>query len=112
VGNLVSAIETCVKYPAASNRTFFVSDDEDVSMPQLVTSIAAALGRRPRLFAFPPGLLQRLGRLLRREHQVARLTESLQVDISRIKNETGWKPPFSLQQGLMQTVSWYRAQSR
>lgn len=112
VGNLVSAIEACVTYPAVANRAFFVSDDHDLSTPQLVEAIAAALGKRPRLFPFPPGLLQCIARLGGRKEQMARLTESLQVNISRIKTEIGWQPPFSLQQGLAQTASWYRAQSR
>ncbi len=112
VGNLVSAIEACLSYPAPVNRTFFVSDDYDVSMPQLIEAIAAALGKRPRLFPFPPRLLQGIGRMAGREEQVARLTESLQVNISRIKAEIGWQPPFSLQQGLAQTASWYRSLRR
>jgi len=112
VGNLVSAIEACLTRPIAANRTFFVSDDHDVSMPQLVEAIAAALATRPRLFAFPPRLLQRIGRMVGRGEQVARLTESLQVDISRIKAEIGWRPPFSLQQGLAETAAWYRQQFR
>ena len=112
VGNLVSAIEACVTHPIAANRTFFVSDDHDVSMPQLVEAIAAALGKRPRLFPFPPRLLQCIGHVGGRGEQMARLTESLQVNISRIKTEIGWRPPFSLQQGLRETVSWYRTQSR
>ena len=112
VGNLVSAIEACLTYPAPVNRTFFVSDDHDVSMPQLVQAIAAVLGKRPRLFPFPPWLLQCIGRLVGQEEQVARLTESLQVNISRIKTEIGWQPPFSLQQGLAETASWYRSLRR
>jgi nucleoside-diphosphate-sugar epimerase len=111
VGNLASAIEVCLTRPVAANRTFFVSDDYDVSIPQLVEAIATALGKRPRLFPFPPRLLQVLGGLAGRKDQVARLTESLQVDISRIKTEINWQPPFSLQQGLAHTASWYRTRS-
>ena len=112
VGNLVSAIEACVTCSAPANRTFFVSDDHDVSTPQLVEGIAVALGKSATLLPFPPRLLQCIGRLAGRGEQVARLTESLQVNISRIKTETGWRPPFSLQQGLAQTASWYRGQTR
>lgn len=108
VGNLVSAIETCVHHPAAAGRTYFVTDDDDVSTPELIRRIAAALGRRPRLFPVPVPLLEGTAALLGRRAQAQRLTGSLQLDVSRIKAELGWAPLFSMQQGLMETASWYR----
>ena len=111
VGNLVHAIGSCLAHPAAANRTFFVSDGQDISTPQLVREIAAALSRKPRLYPFPPVLLRSIGLLTGRSKQIARLTGSLQVDVSSIKSTLGWQPPFSLQQGLAETASWYRAKT-
>ncbi len=112
VGNLVHALEASLVHPAAANRTFFVSDDRDVSTPQLVREIAIALEKKPLLFPFPPALLRAAGLLTGRAEQIARLTGSLQVDVSSIKTALDWRPPFSLQQGLAQTVSWYRSLRR
>lgn len=112
VGNLIDALSTCLTHPAAANRTFFVSDDHDVSTPQLIREIAAALERKPWLLPFPPVLLRGIGLLTGRSEQVARMTGSLQVDVSSIKSTLGWWPPFTLQQGLAQTVSWYRSLRR
>ncbi len=109
VGNLVHALSACLTQPAAANRTFFVSDDHDVSTPQLVRDIAAALGKKPLLFPFSPSLLRALGQLTGHAEQIGRLAGSLQVDISRIKSELGWKPPFSMQEGLAETARWYRS---
>jgi UDP-glucose 4-epimerase len=111
VANLVDALAACLVHPAAANHTFFVSDDHDLSTPQLIREIASALGKKPRLFPFPPALLRGIGALTGRAEQIARLTGSLQVDISSIKAVLDWKPPVSLQEGLAQTVSWYRARS-
>ena len=111
VGNLVHALGACLVHPAAANRTFFVSDDHDVSTPQLVREIARALGRKPLLFPLPPMLLLGIGTLTGRAEQIARLTGSLQVDVSSIKSTLAWQPPFSMQQGLAETASWYRARS-
>jgi nucleoside-diphosphate-sugar epimerase len=111
VGNLVDALAGCLKHRAAANRTFFVSDGQDVSTPQLIREIAEALGRKPRLFPFPLALLRGAGLITGRAEQVARLTGSLQVDIASIKTALGWQPPFSLQQGLAQTAAWYLARS-
>ncbi len=112
VGNLVDALCACLTHPAAATRTFFVSDDYDVSTPQLIQEIASALGKKARLFSFPPALLHGAGLLTRRRPHIARLTESLQVDVSSIKAALNWEPPFSLRQGLEQTVAWYRSRRR
>lgn len=112
VGNLVHALGACLTQPAAANRTFFVSDDHDISTPQLIREIAAALGKKPLLFPFPPLLLRGAGLFTGRAEEIARLTGSLQVDISSIKKALDWQPPFSLQQGLEQTASWYRSLRR
>ena len=55
--------------------------------------------------------LRGIGAITGRTEQIARLTGSLRVDIASIKTALGWRPPFTLQQGLAQTVSWYRARS-
>lgn len=108
VGNLAHAIEVCLLHPAAANRTFFVSDDHDVSTPGLIREIAVALGRPARLFPFPPALLLAAGHIAGRAEQIERLTGSLQIDVSALKNALGWRPQDSLRQGLERTVGWFR----
>ncbi|HVY06721.1 MAG TPA: SDR family oxidoreductase [Burkholderiales bacterium] len=108
VGNLASALEACLTHPAAANRVFFVSDDCDVSTPQLVREIAGALGKKARLIPFPMGLLAAIAAATGSADQVARLTDSLQVNIGAIKTALDWRPRISLQEGLKRTGSWYR----
>jgi len=110
VGNFVDAIHAALTHPAAANRTYLVSDGDDVSTPELVRRIAEALGRSPRLLPCPPALLRALGVLAGRSDQVARLTDSLELNIDRIRSELGWRPPFSMRDGLAETARWYRAQ--
>ncbi|HEX4984467.1 MAG TPA: SDR family oxidoreductase [Burkholderiales bacterium] len=109
VGNLAHAIACCVTHAGAAGRTFFVSDDHDMSTPELVRGIARALGRRPALFPFPPCLLAALAAVAGRREQAARLTQSLQVDISAIKSALGWRPPAAPAEALAQTAAWYRS---
>jgi nucleoside-diphosphate-sugar epimerase len=108
VDNLADAIARCVTHPAASGRTFLVSDRQDVSTPELVRLLAAALGVRPRLLDIPPGLLRAVGTLAGRRAAVERLTGSLQLDTSRIARELDWSPPHALAAGLSATARWYR----
>jgi nucleoside-diphosphate-sugar epimerase len=82
-----------------------VSDGEDVSTPDLIERMAAALGRPARLFAFPPALLRLAGKLLGRGDEVARLLDDMAVDSSRIRVELHWRPPFSLDQGISHSAA-------
>lgn len=52
--NLVDLIITCTRHPAAAGQTFLVSDGEDLSTPELVRKLAAAMGRPARLLPVPP----------------------------------------------------------
>lgn len=110
VGNLTSAVQKCLATPQSSGNTYLVSDAADVSTPELISEIAAALGKRPRLFPFPPGLLNLGAGFMGRKEVARRLTGSLRVDSSKIRTDLGWIPPFTLAQGLGRTVEWYHSQ--
>jgi nucleoside-diphosphate-sugar epimerase len=97
VGNLVSLLRQCASHSSAPGRTFLVADGEDMSTPGLVRRIAAALGREPRLLPFPPFLLP------------AKLSGSLVVDAAPTFERLAWRPPYSLADGLFETVAWYRS---
>lgn len=104
VGNLVDAIVRCLYHPGAAGHTYVVSDGEDVSTPQLIARIAAALGRRPRLIPMPAALLRFAGKLIGRADEVARMLDDMAVDSSRIRRELDWQPAFTLDEGLSQSV--------
>lgn len=110
LGNLVSAIMACMESPAAAGKTFLVSDQEDVTTADLIRQIAVALGTNPRLFRFPTSLLGMGATLLGRSAEWGRLSGTLQIDSSKIHNELGWQPPFTMAEGLAQTALWYRSQ--
>ena len=111
VGNLVSAIVAAIDAQQAGG-IYLVSDGEDLSTPGLVRAIARALEVDARLLPCPPVLLRAAAALTGRSAEVARLTGSLVVDNSRIRRELGWRPPYSLEEGLAGTTRWFRAQSR
>lgn len=120
-GNLVAAVLATLESPSGSD-TFFVTDAEAPSTPELVTAIAQALGRRARLLPFPTALLRALGRagdLAARTmpfplttEAVDRLAGSLVVDGSRLVRATGYTRPYTMTEGLHLTAEWYRARVR
>jgi nucleoside-diphosphate-sugar epimerase len=112
LGNLVDAIIRCLEAPEAAGRTYFVTDGEPVSTPQLVRALANQLGRPAHLFGLPPLLLEAAGAVVGRGDAVRRLTRSLEVDDSTIRRELGWVPPFSFEEGIRVTCDWYRSRSR
>ena len=103
VGNLCDAIIRCLEAPQAPGNTYFVSDGAPVTTPQLCRLLGNALGRPARLFAFPPALLELLA-----GERAMRLTRSLEVDDSAIRQDLRWRPPYTLEEGLRATAAWYR----
>jgi len=108
VGNLVDAIITSLEAPAAAGKTYLVSDDEDVSTPDLIRALAGALEVPVRLFPCPVAVLRAGADVVGRGDEMARLVGSLQVDSSRIRSELGWRPRYSLAEGLRETARWFR----
>jgi nucleoside-diphosphate-sugar epimerase len=54
-----------------------------------------------------------LGKLSGKPESIERMVGSLRVNDDLIRKELGWKPQFTLQQGLQATMLWYsKAQHR
>lgn len=107
VGNLSNLLIACASAPQAAGRTLLAAD-QDLSTPQLVTSIATALGRRARLVPFPPALLRALAGACGQADKVGRLIDSLVVDAAETRELLRWQPPCDVNQALAQTIGWYR----
>jgi nucleoside-diphosphate-sugar epimerase len=71
--------------------------DLEFSTPGLLRELAAANGRRARLFRFPPALLARALRALRRPGMVDRLLGSLVLDVTRFERDFPRCPPTDAQ---------------
>lgn len=103
VDNFCSAILAALECPASDTRLYLVSDGEDVSVAELVRRMGKALCRPARLLPCPVAILQALGALAGMQAEIHRLTDSLLVDSSRLR-ELGWQPRASLDEGLRRTA--------
>jgi len=108
IQNLNSFIEVCISKASACG-TWLVSDDEDISTPDLLRKLSNHLRCRLRLFSFPPGALRLAGRLIGKQAEMERLCGSLQVDIEPAFERLGWRPPVSLDEGLALTAAAFLA---
>lgn len=112
VENLVDGLIACATLPAAAGKTYLISDGEDISTPDLLQRLGAAMGCPAKLFPCPHALLKLAGWLTGKSAAIERLLGSLQIDSGKIRRELGWKPPHTLQQGLQATAEWYRRAHR
>lgn len=105
--NLVDLITICIDHPAAANQIFLAADGDDMSTPELLCRVAAALGTTAKLFPVPTSMLTSAAYLIGKPAIAQRLCSSLQVDISAARQLLGWQPPLTVDEGLRQTAQWF-----
>lgn len=111
LGNLIDAVNLCLSHPAVAGKAYLLRDGEDLSTSDLIRRLAAALGRRPPLFPVPGPLFRFAGWCFGRRAEVERLLGSLAVDNGPIRRDSGWTPPFTVEEGLAHTAAWYMAKN-
>jgi len=110
VDNLSSAVVRATLDPRAANGTFLVSDAGTISTAELVSRIAAMLGRPSRGIPVPESLMRFAGRMTGRSRDIARLFDPFEIDASRIRETLGWSPPVSTNEGVARALGVARAE--
>lgn len=108
VENLVSLLYMCGLHPQAAGHTFLVHDQADISTPGLIRLMRRSMGRPSRLVPCPLGFLKLIASLFGRQEAFNRIAGSLRVDDPSAHDILGWIPPFSLQEGIKETVLWFK----
>lgn len=112
LGNLVDLIIKCIDHPAAINQTFLASDGRDLSTTELLQLLRRAMNLPARLLPVPQSLLLLLGRLTGRAALIDRLCGSLQVDIHKARTLLDWTPPYTVEDGIQETVSYFMSEKQ
>jgi nucleoside-diphosphate-sugar epimerase len=107
--NLVDLLIVCAQHPAAANRTFLVSDGEDLSTTGLLQRLGRAIGKPARLIPVPAAFLEAGGALVGRRDIGRRLCGSLQIDSSATRTALGWHPVIDVDSALRQTAAAFLA---
>jgi nucleoside-diphosphate-sugar epimerase len=107
VENLADCLVSCVAHPGAANRTFMVSDGQDVSTRDLVFRLAPLLGRNARFVPVPKIILRLAARIAGKRSEINRLLGSFEINSSKVRRTLGWEPPVTLSYGLEATARWY-----
>jgi len=116
IGNFNATVYRLILRDDIRFKKYLIADNEIISTPGLLKLIAKILNKRVFLFYFPKELILRLGdicdylKVLTRmdigfnSYAVERLLGSLFIDNSRIKKELSFDLPFSLREGLKETL--------
>jgi nucleoside-diphosphate-sugar epimerase len=108
VGNLVSAVEAALNVPDPISGAYLLSDDHDLSTPDLIKLISTAMGVAPLMFGCPPILLRAAGHIIGRGEESRRMLESLRVDCTLFKQKLGWQPAIGVDKGIADAVRAYQ----
>jgi nucleoside-diphosphate-sugar epimerase len=123
VADLVDGLLLAAENEAAKGRAYFISSDEIYSYKALVEILAKIFEKRVRSFALPRGLaygvatLAEIGSVITRKPPVInrdKVTDLSQVcwgcSIERAKQELGYRQNVPIEQGLRDTIQWYKTE--
>lgn len=122
IDDLVAALLLCAERPQATGRSYNIAGERPVTVRELATAIAHALGKElpagsipiwlanlaSDTFAVIPGMQGQRAPLTR--SRVEFLTSSRTYDISRARSELGYAPKVALEEGMNLTALWYYKQ--
>ncbi len=123
IGNLIEAVFLAVEKPQAVGQAYNLTDGEFVSKRRFFEAVSDGMGLPPSkqilprpVAAFVVWLLHkhvvratRAGRKPLISHaQFKFLLLNLDFSIEKAKRELGYRPPYSFDEGMRQTMAWYR----
>ena len=108
VDNLCDFIDFCISDDKVVNETFLISDNRDLSLPQLLTLIRKSMNQKSRLFYLPLIMIRMLFTILGRKMQFEKLTGSYVLDSSKVQKSLTWKPVVSVEDAINKTVKHYK----
>lgn len=107
VFNLSDFVCLLLDHPAAANSRFLVSDQQDLSTPDLLRRIAEAFHCPSRILPCPEVALHMAATVLGRRSATQRLCSSLVVDTQKTTDFLCWSAPTTLSWGLSRTAEWF-----
>lgn len=105
IDNLVDLLIRCIDHVDASGKTFLVSDDNDLSTPQLIKLIALSMKKKVYFFPLPIFLLKIIFSIIGKRQEINRLIGSLSIDINYVRETLNWTPPISAEEGIRRMIN-------
>lgn len=119
IGNLAEAVRLTIGNERCLGRIFIVGDERSYPLREILATLAAALGNRPRFVPVPARAARAAVRLLDTLRpasgtplgggRIETLTTSVEYSIEAFQSATGYVPSFSLADAAARIADWYRA---
>ena len=107
IGNLIDFIKKLLNEEYSLSHIFMISDDNEISLTELISIMSKFLNRRDSQFSIPKFFLKVGLKIIGKENKFSKLSDSLEIDISKTKKLLNWKPKYNQMQGLKVTCDWY-----
>jgi len=123
VDNLVQGVALAERHPAAAGRAFWIADERPYPMREVVETVKRALRdeglevseRQVRLPALASEVAERVDRVLQGRgmyhqemHVMGEMGKAIACDVSASIEQLGYRPEFSLYEGMRRAVAWCR----
>jgi nucleoside-diphosphate-sugar epimerase len=105
LGNLISSIEAVSLHPQAAGESFVVADEETISTPELISSIARIRHKPCHMLPMPSRVMQASARLPFVGGKIGQLIDDLVIDSSKIRRQLGWRQPFTQMDAMAEAFS-------
>jgi nucleoside-diphosphate-sugar epimerase len=103
--NLCDLVRVCITHPDAPGHTFLASDGDPVSTNELIRRMASGAGKDARIWSVPIGALKLVASLAGKAEQLAKLSSSLQIDMTETQSILNWQPPYSVAKSFEMTFA-------
>ena len=122
VDNFVDVLEILLQPGMGDGEIYLIADEEYVEIEQLVKRVAAAMGKEVRTPHYPFVPLSVAGHVMEWVCKPFKITppifprrvdwyrQNRAFDITKAKQELGYRPAVGLDEGLRRTAQWYQAE--
>jgi UDP-glucose 4-epimerase len=100
IDNLVDFIGHCIGHPNAANASFLVSDNHDVSIGELLRTIAGARGIRILLVPVPKFLVYTIFTVFGQKKVFSKVCTDCALDINDTMTKLEWNPPYKFEESI------------
>jgi len=108
VGNVVAGVRAALESLCSGKTmqgTYIVKDETDYSTRMIYSSICRGLGKIPHFIPLPAAMGRLAGAI---SEDFRKVTSSFRVSSAKIREEIGFVPTYSGEEGIAKTVRWYK----
>lgn len=108
IDNLIDAIFTAAFHEKAKNKSYYVTDEKNLSIEELSSLMARSLNKKKMFFHLPLFLMKWGCKIIGMKGFFRKVFSSLEITNASIEKDLGWKPIKSTETAMQETIEWYK----